>query len=146
MSRNFDRVHKNSKIVKEKLQISAGLGHYPSDSEDAPTCEMDKSHIRYVLKLIDLGYKKVNFWVRQKYIFFLFLPHFKMKINVHMETYCSCPGTCRRLKDFPQGCTRNRRESVSREIIDGNMGLSMSVRECGEDFDSVSLRLRKRGI
>ena len=67
MSRNFERV--NSKIVEEKLQISAGLGHYPADSEDVPTCEMDESDIRHVLKLIDLGHKKINLWVRR--IFFL---------------------------------------------------------------------------
>ena len=65
MSRNFDRVHRNSKIVIEKLKLSAGIGHYPSDSEDAPTCQMERMHIRYVLKLLDLGYKKVNFWVRR---------------------------------------------------------------------------------
>ena len=69
MSRNFDRVHKNSKLVKQKLQLSAGLGHYPRfhDSEDVPTYELEKSHIRYVLKLLDLGHKKVNFWVRRNH-------------------------------------------------------------------------------
>ena len=69
MSRNFDRVHKNSRIVKEKLQLSAGLGHYPSDSYEAPTCEMEKSDIRFVLKLIDRGHKKVNFGVRRRHLF-----------------------------------------------------------------------------
>ena len=64
MSHIFDRVHRNSKTVKEKLKLSAGIGHYPSDSKDAPTCEMDDSHIRHVLKLLDLGYKKINLWVR----------------------------------------------------------------------------------
>ena len=70
MSRHFDRVHKNSALVKKKLELSAGLGHYSvglghySTASENPVCDMDRSSIRHVLKLLDLGFKKVNFSVR----------------------------------------------------------------------------------
>ena len=68
MSRQFDRVHKNSGLVKKKLELSAGIGHYSFDTaSDDPVCDMDRSSIRHVLKLLDLGFKKVNFSVRPAY-------------------------------------------------------------------------------
>ena len=63
MSRNFERVHKNSAILQEKMELSAGLGNYPKDSDISPTSEMSRSEARYVLNLLSLGFEKVNFWV-----------------------------------------------------------------------------------
>ena len=43
-----------------------------------------------------------------------------------------------------QGFMINRRESASLEIIDGNMGLSITVGDMGY-YDRMDLKLRKRG-
>ena len=64
MSRIFKRVHKNSAIVQKRLELAAGLGNYPKDSDVSPTSDMTIQEARFVLKLLDLGFKKVNFWVR----------------------------------------------------------------------------------
>lgn len=80
MSRNFERVHKNSAILQEKMELSAGLGNYPKDSDISPTSEMSRSEARYVLNLLSLGFEKVNFWVSR--IFILFFLNFFLDGNL----------------------------------------------------------------
>ena len=54
-------------ILGRELGLAGGFGNYPSKSKDIPARGMDEAAARKVLKLLNLGCKKVNFTVSQSY-------------------------------------------------------------------------------
>ena len=118
-------------ILGRELGLAGGFGNYPNKSEECPARGMDKAAARNVLKLLNLGCKKVNFSVRQLKLFRGTNWLFQMEM----------------IGDDRPDCPREHRYCV--EVTEGEFTLHMKIYAddiYGERLqDTIDFEIRKKG-